>query len=168
MRGIVPSLACCCLSQRLRKLLAPPLTCGAIDVGASASAGPISIRTVEIDGAPWFVAVDVCKCLGFPRHTSGKVNPSRYTSHLEDDQKGIERLDTVRGKQSCLVVSEAGLYRMVMRSDKPEAHKFQDWVTRDVLPAIRKGGGYIMGEEGRRMDALRDSLQRPRHRPPPM
>ncbi|WP_425492018.1 BRO-N domain-containing protein [Azospirillum oryzae] len=62
------------------------------------------------------------------------------------------------------VVSEAGLYRMVMCSDKPEARKFQDRVTRDVLPAIRKEGGYVMGVKGRLLGALRDLLQRPNHR----
>ncbi|WP_452030449.1 BRO-N domain-containing protein [Azospirillum palustre] len=66
------------------------------------------------------------------------------------------------------LISESGLYKLVMRSDKPEARKFQDWVTRDVLPAIRKDGGYIMGEEGRGMGTLRDSLQRFHRCPLPM
>jgi prophage antirepressor-like protein len=54
-----------------------------------------------------------------------------------------------RGSRRLVVISESGLYKLVMRSNKPEARKFQDWVTRDVLPAIRKDGGYIMGVRGR-------------------
>ena len=66
------------------------------------------------------------------------------------------------------IIAESGLYKLVMRSDKSEARKFQDWVTRDVLPAIRKNGAYVMGVKGRLLSALRDSLQRANHRPPPM
>jgi len=54
--------------------------------------------------------------------------------------------------------SESGLYRLVMRSDKPEARTFQDWVTRDVLPAIRKEGVYVRGEEGSRARIIMDGL----------
>ena len=122
-----------------------------------ASAGPISIRTVEIDGAPWFVAKDVCRCLGL-NNTTLALRP------LAEDEKGFNRINTPGGPQSLYTLTESGLYKLVMRSDKPEARKFQDWVTRDVLPAIRKDGGYIMGVKGRLLGALRDSLQRPNHR----
>ncbi len=54
---------------------------------------------------------------------------------------------TIIGFREVNIISESGLYKLVMRSDKPQAKAFQDWVTRDVLPAIRKDGGYIMGEE---------------------
>ncbi|AWU93866.1 BRO-N domain-containing protein [Azospirillum ramasamyi] len=175
MRGVVPSLACCFPSQRLQKLLAPSLTHDAIDVGssasasASASAGPISIRTVEIDGAPWFVGQDVAYCLGLNVHAGAGT----YTRGISADEKCVvprSNIDPIHvwPTHGLTVVSESGLYKVVMRSDKPEARKFQDWVTRDVLPAIRKDGGYMVCNRGRRMDALRDSLQRPRHRPPPM
>ncbi|CAO3354632.1 BRO-N domain-containing protein [Azospirillum melinis] len=126
-----------------------------------ASAGPISIRTAEINEAPWFVAKEVCRCLGLNNATLA-LRP------LADDEKGFNRIDTPGGSQSLYTLTESGLYKLVMRSDKPEARKFQDWVTRDVLPAIRKDGGYIMGEEKVITGALRDSLHRPHHCPLPM
>lgn len=94
---------------------------------------------IDQDGNPWFVAADVCKILGI-------VNPTHAVSRL--DQSEVERVRLVQGRGSAnLIISESGLYKLAMRSDKPEARAFQDWVTRDVLPAIRKDGAYIMGEE---------------------
>lgn len=79
---------------------------------------------------------------------------SRYTQYLNDDEKRkFDRQSTpglfegTRGGHSFAAISESGLNKLIMRSDKPEAKPFQEWVTRDVLPAIRKDGGYIMGEE---------------------
>ena len=119
----------------------------------------VPVRTLEINGAPWFVAKDVCRCLGL-NNTTLALRP------LAEDEKGFNRINTPGGPQSLYTLTESGLYKLVMRSDKPEARKFQDWVTRDVLPAIRKDGGYIMGEEKVVTGALRDSLQWPHHRPP--
>ncbi|WP_237149964.1 BRO-N domain-containing protein [Metapseudomonas otitidis] len=98
------------------------------------------IRLVEIDGSPWFVAKDVCGVLGLT-NTSQSIRP------LASDEKGVNRIDTPGGAQDLSCISESGLYKLIMRSDKPVARRFQDWVTRDVLPAIRKDGAYIMGEE---------------------
>jgi prophage antirepressor-like protein len=98
------------------------------------------IRLVEIDGSPWFVAKDVCGVLGLT-NTSQSIRP------LASDEKGVNRIDTPGGAQDLSCISESGLYKLVMRSDKAIARRFQDWVTRDVLPAIRKDGAYIMGEE---------------------
>jgi prophage antirepressor-like protein len=98
------------------------------------------IRVVEIDGEPWFVGMDVINLLN--------LYPSEYR-RLDDDQKSYLRrshLGLAPGKDA-VVVSESGLYKLVMRSDKAEARDFQDWVTRTVLPAIRKDGTYVMGEE---------------------
>lgn len=126
----------------------------------------VPVRTVEIDGAPWFVAKDVCRCLGL------KGDVSLVCRRLAQGERSVyvtPTQDRGQGKPPRLtIISESGLYRLVMRSDVADARVFQDWVTRDVLPAIRKDGGYIMGEEGRPMGALRDSLQRPRHFPLPM
>ena len=99
-----------------------------------------TIRVVTIDNAPWFVAADVCKALGI-KNTVHVVR----VSVAESDSKRI----AIAGQRGLpmAAVSEPGLYKLVMRSDKPEAKAFQDWVSRDVLPAIRKDGGYIMGEE---------------------
>ncbi|UJX45777.1 BRO family protein [Xanthobacter sp. YC-JY1] len=101
------------------------------------------VRVVLVDGAPWWVAGDIPEALGWTRENL------RYhqRSTLAPDERGVARLPTLRGPQNHATVSESGLYKLIMRSDKPEARAFQDWVTRVVLPAIRKDGAYIMGEE---------------------
>lgn len=167
-----PPLPAVALRNALQRLLAPSLKIGLTDVGssasASASAGPISIRTVEIDGAPWFVGQDVAYCLGLNVHAGAGT----YTRGISADEKCVvprSNIDPIHvwPTRGLTVVSESGLYKVVMRSDKPEARKFQDWVTRDVLPAIRKDGGYMVCNRGRPTGALRASLQWPRHHPPP-
>ncbi|MEZ5724621.1 MAG: BRO family protein [Paracoccaceae bacterium] len=89
-------------------------------------------------GQPWFVAADVCRVL---KHQ----NTSVALKALGADEKA--KADLGLPGQPPSIISESGLYKLVMRSDKPEARALQDWVTRDVLPAIRKDGAYIMGEE---------------------
>ena len=93
---------------------------------------------IDREGVPWFVAADVCKILGL-------TNTTVALHHLAPAEKTKADLG-MRGQWPNLI-SESGLYKLIMRSDKPEARRFQDWVTRDVLPAIRKDGAYIMGEE---------------------
>ena len=100
------------------------------------------VRVVELDGNPWFVAKDVFDVLGYP-----KGSRSYQLNQLGDDEKGVLKIQTLRRMHDLRSLSESGLYKLIMRSDKPEAKKFQDWVTRDVLPAIRKDGAYIMDEE---------------------
>ncbi len=97
-----------------------------------------SVRVVDIDGNPWFLATDVCRVLGLS-------NPSVAILPLDADEKA--KTDLGLSGRLPNIISESGLYKLIMRSDKPEARKFQDWVTREVLPAIRKDGGYIPGEE---------------------
>lgn len=96
------------------------------------------LRTIEIEGEPRFAAVDVLKCLGL---RTG--NGEHYKKLGADEQASSSRaaLGMHPGKPM-KVVSESGLYKLIMRSDKATARPFQDWVTRDVLPAIRKTGGY--------------------------
>lgn len=67
--------------------------------------------------------------------------------HLGPQEKGLNSIDTPGGTQKTSVISEPGLYALIMRSRKPEAQTFRKWVTSVVLPAIRKDGGYVMGEE---------------------
>lgn len=95
------------------------------------------VRTVIIDGEPWFVAKDVCDVLRI-------ANSRDAMSRIPDKDKGVGQTDTLGGVQKTTVVSEAGLYRLVLRSDKPEAEPFIDWVTSEVLPALRKTGKYEM------------------------
>jgi len=102
------------------------------------------IRVVEINSNPWFVAKDVCESLGLTHS---------ITRHIDNlDKSEVSKvtrshIGEIRSGRPMALISESGLYKLVMRSDKPEAKGFQDWVTKVVLPAIRKDGGYIMGEE---------------------
>lgn len=98
------------------------------------------VRTVTIDGEPWFVAKDVCDVLD---HS----NSRRALDALDNDEKGVTKVYTLGGQQSVNIVSESGLYALVMRSNKPEAKAFRKWITGTVLPAIRKTGSYAHGEE---------------------
>lgn len=104
------------------------------------------IRVVTHENQPWFVAADVCRALGYCMKTDGSVNTSLAVAPLDKAELNTSRV-RVGGGRASLVISEPGLYKLIMRSNKPEARAFQDWVTRDVLPAIRKDGGYILGEE---------------------
>lgn len=94
------------------------------------------IRTVVQNGEPWFVATDVCRALEVG--DTGKA-----TGRLDDDE--LTRIKIVSGGQSreVIVVSEAGLYGLVLGSRKPEAKEFKRWVTHEVIPSIRKTGGYL-------------------------
>ncbi|GGA51814.1 BRO-N domain-containing protein [Pelagibacterium lentulum] len=123
--------------------------------------GAHGIRVVVIEDEPWFITRDVALALNIAVQEDGSVNTANVTRFVGTDEKQLLRrstprltMDTVnelfRRKQPSLsAVSESGLYKLIMRSDKPEARKFQDWVTREVLPAIRKTGGYLLNEEAR-------------------
>lgn len=102
-----------------------------------------SLRVVEINNEPWFVAADVCRALDVG-NPSLAVNgrPDRQGDGLDDDERGVAAVNTPSGEQKMLVVSESGLYSLVFKSRKLEAKAFRRWVTRDVLPAIRKTGKY--------------------------
>lgn len=115
------------------------------------------VRVVEIDGDPWFVAADVCKALDVHMTTRrGKyriANTTAVVAKLAYDEVqtlSAHRMGTQMGPgraAKLIAISESGLYKLIMRSDKPVAKPFQDWVTRTVLPAIRKDGMYVLGEE---------------------
>lgn len=95
-----------------------------------------TVRVSTQDGEPWFVAKDVCDALGLGRQQDS-------TRYLDSDEKGECLVNTPYGKQTMVIVSEPGFYRLVMKSRKPEAKAFQRWVTHEVLPAIRRDGGYM-------------------------
>lgn len=97
------------------------------------------VRTVQKDGAPWFVLKDVCGVLGI-------ANDRNISARLDTDEKGVHLVDTLGGVQEMTCISESGLYNVILRSDKPEAKPFRKWVTAEVLPAIRRSGGYIAGQ----------------------
>lgn len=103
------------------------------------------VRIIERDGDPWFVAKDVCDILEI-------CNSRRSTSLLDEDERGVHTVNTPSGKQEMTVVSEAGLYSLILKSRKPEAKAFRRWVTHEVLPAIRKTGAYVV--PNRAMEAI--------------
>lgn len=95
-----------------------------------------NIRTVVKDNQPWFIAKDVCEVLGLG-------NSRDAVSKLDDEEKGVEKVDTLGGKQSMTLVNESGLYTLIIRSNMPTARPFRKWVTSEVLPSIRKQGAYL-------------------------
>lgn len=99
------------------------------------------VRTVELNGEPWFALKDVCAVLGISNH---KMTAQR----LDADEVILTDLtDSMGRQQETTVINESGLYNVILRSDKPEAKPFRKWVTSEVLPSIRKNGGYISGQE---------------------
>lgn len=94
------------------------------------------VRTVNIGGEPWLVGKDVSVALGY-------ANPQRaIRDHVDDDDKGVTEMVTPGGTQKVPIINESGLYSLVLSSKLPTAKKFKRWVTSEVLPAIRKTGGY--------------------------
>ncbi len=93
-------------------------------------------RSILIADEPWFVAVDVCRALELE-------NTARSLSRLDDDEKGVHSVNTLGGVQRMSVVSESGLYSLILGSRKPEAKAFKRWITHEVIPSIRKHGAYV-------------------------
>jgi hypothetical protein len=93
------------------------------------------VRIADRDGAPWFVGRDVCACLAIKneRHAVGR---------LPADEKDVVIGDTLGGKQEMVIISEAGMYRLVLTSRTEPAERFKTWVVQDVLPSIRRTGAY--------------------------
>ena len=104
------------------------------------------VRVVDRDGAPWWVAKDVCEVLGLDIASGARG--------LEDDEKALQIMQTLGGSQEMTIISEAGLYSLILRSRKPEAKRFKRWVTHDVLPAIRTTGAYVLPGSEAVMKAL--------------
>ena len=96
-----------------------------------------AVRSVLIDGNPWFAAADVCRALDIG-------NSRQAVSRLDDDEKGVISTDTPGGEQRMTFVNESGLYSLVLGSRKPEAREFKRWITQDIIPSIRKTGTYAM------------------------
>lgn len=98
------------------------------------------IRTLTLDNEPWFVGRDVAQVLGYS-------NPQKaIRDHVDDEDRTVNELFTVNGTQGTLI-NESGLYSLVLSSKLPGAKAFKRWITSEVLPSIRKHGGYIAGQE---------------------
>jgi hypothetical protein len=101
--------------------------------------GLLDIRYKAVGEEIVFVAADVCNALGIG-------NTSQAVKRLDQDEKGIYPIDTLKGKQRLLCVNEPGLYTLILSSDKPEAKQFKRWITHDVIPEIRRSGKYSTPE----------------------
>lgn len=94
------------------------------------------IRTLSINGEPWFVAQDIAGALGY-----GNSRDAVF-KHVDADDKGVAKCDTLGGAQDMTVINESGMYSLILGSKLTNAKKFKHWVTSEVLPSIRKTGGY--------------------------
>lgn len=112
------------------------------------------VRIMNNNGEPWFIAKDVCSILGL-------TNPTEALRSLDGDEKNTLRITEgiQKGNPNVNIISESGLYKLIMRSRKPAAKKFVKWVTKDVLPSIRKTGAYVAPNISiEEMEALKSTL----------
>ena len=96
------------------------------------------VRTVEENGEPWFVGKDVAAALGYSNSRKALID------HVDDEDKGVTKCDTLGGQQNLVVINESGVYSLIFSSKLPTAKKFKRWITSEVLPALRKTGHYEM------------------------
>lgn len=99
-----------------------------------------SVRTATIDGEPYFVGKDVATILGYSNLRDA------ISKHVDDEDKGVAKCDTLGGRQEILFINESGLYSLILRSQLPAAKRFKRWVTSEVFPAIRRHGMYATEE----------------------
>lgn len=99
------------------------------------------IRTVEINGEPWLVGKDVAQALGYSN------TKDALARHVDSEDKRGSRIPTPSGEQEMTIINESGLYSLVLSSKLPSAKKFRRWVTAEVLPSIRKTGGYALPKD---------------------
>ena len=98
------------------------------------------VRTMLINNEHYFVGKDVAEILGY-------ANPQKaIRTHVDNEDKGVNEMDTPGGKQEIIVINESGLYSLMLSSKLPNAKKFKRWVTSEVLPSIRKHGAYMTNE----------------------
>lgn len=109
------------------------------------------IRTVAIDGEPWLVGKDVALVLGYK-------NPRQaLATNVDAEDRGVHSVDTLSGTQEMTIINESGLYSLVLSSKLPKAKQFRRWVTSEVLPSIRKTGGYMTPQTQDQLTALAQS-----------
>ncbi|MEZ0064086.1 prophage antirepressor-like protein [Streptacidiphilus sp. MAP12-20] len=127
------------------------------------------IRVILIDGEPWFAIVDVCKILGHSNPTKAasvldkteirRVNTQTiYLTSSEVSDVSAGGISSRRGTPLLTVIRESGLYRLIMRSDKPAARPFQDWVTRELLPSIRRGDADLGAQRERMAETFAEAM----------
>ena len=97
----------------------------------------LPVRTVLVNDEPWFVGKDVADILGYSNSRKA------LRDHVDDEDKGVTKSDTLGGNQNITIINESGLYSLILKSKKPQAKQFKRWVTQEVLPTIRKHGAYM-------------------------
>ena len=106
------------------------------------------IRVEEIGQVPWFVGKDIAEILGY-------ANPLKaIREHVDDEDKGVNEMVTPGGRQQMVIINESGLYSLILSSKLPKAKAFKRWITSEVIPSIRKNGGYIANQENLSDDEL--------------
>lgn len=103
-----------------------------------------SIRTVSIDGEPWFVGKDVAVALGY------KDTAKAVKAHVDTEDRGVGEIPTPSGKQEMTIINESGIYALIFGSKLESAKRFKHWVTSEVLPVLRKTGKYELPEAKQR------------------
>ena len=101
------------------------------------------IRTVTIDNEPWFVGKDVAEALGYAKPTDA------VRKRVYDEDRGVSKMETPSGIQQMTIINESGLYSLILSSKLESAKRFKRWVTSEVLPCIRKHGGYIVPQNAK-------------------
>ena len=99
------------------------------------------VRTIQQNNEVWFVGKDIATILGY------KNISDALKKHVDNEDKGIAKCDTLGGIQNMTIINESGLYSLILSSKLPQAKEFKRWVTSEVLPSIRKNGGYIVGQD---------------------
>lgn len=109
------------------------------------------VHATTIDDGLWFVAKDVCDILDIG-------NVSQAVARIEDDEKAIISNDTPSGSQEMLIINESGLYSLILSSRKPEARPFRRWITKEVLPSIRKTGSYSLEQPKTKLEMIAEGF----------
>lgn len=109
------------------------------------------IRTVDLNGEPWFVGKDIAAALGYGE---GKSLANAVANHVDDVDKGVTEMMTPGGMQKMVIVNESGVYSLIFGSKLEGAVRFKRWVTSEVLPTLRKTGSYTMPKLSKEMQAL--------------
>ena len=109
------------------------------------------IRTVDLNGEPWFVGKDIAAALGYGE---GKSLANAVANHVDDVDKGVTEMMTPGGMQKMVIVNESGVYSLIFGSKLEGAVRFKRWVTGEVLPTLRKTGSYTMPKLSKEMQAL--------------
>lgn len=112
-----------------------------------------SVRSFMVNGEPYFVGKDVTDILGYSNSRKA------IGDHVDEEDKGVTKCDTLGGAQDMVIINESGLYSLILSSKLPSAKRFKRWVTSEVLPAIRKHGVFVMDDILNNTDALIEALQ---------